>query len=86
MVIMKSGDEDLVEDETSFIGKKEDESQLDQKIPTQMPKKAALAKNTKPFSFRLKSGELNIDIGDIHAVANQMIFEINLLAGKTLTL
>ena len=30
---MKSGDEDLVEDETSFIGKKEDESMLDQKIP-----------------------------------------------------
>ena len=48
--------------------------------------KNALIRNSKPFSQRLKSGEINIDVTDIHAVANQMIFEINLLAGKTLIL
>ena len=43
-------------------------------------------KNSKPFSDRLLSGELKIDPNDSHSVANQMIFEINLLAGKMLIL
>lgn len=43
-------------------------------------------KATKPFSERLLSGELKIDPNDPYAVANQMIFEINLLAGKMLIL
>lgn len=48
--------------------------------------KNALIRNTKPFSQRLKTGELKVDIRDPHAVANQMMFEINLLAGKTIVL
>lgn len=48
--------------------------------------KNALIRNSKPFSQRLKSGELKIDVRDVYAVANQMMFEINLLAGKTLSL
>ena len=43
-------------------------------------------RSVKPFSQRLKNGELSIDVNDIYAVANQMIFETNLLAGKTLVL
>ena len=34
-----------------------------------------------PFSARLFSGQIKIDHKDVHAVANQMLFEINLLAG-----
>lgn len=105
MVIMKHGDEDLVEDEASVIlntaskkkgvlDQKEDvvinESTAEQKVTGNIPmlknNKNALIRNTKPFSQRLRSGELHIDINDIHAVANQMVFEINLLAGKTLVL
>jgi hypothetical protein len=48
--------------------------------------KSALNKITKPFSERLRSGELKIDPSDIYSVANTMIFEINLLAGKMLIL
>lgn len=43
-------------------------------------------KVTRPFSERLLNGELKIDPNDAYAVANQMIFEINLLAGKMLIL
>jgi hypothetical protein len=43
-------------------------------------------KATKPFSERLLNGELKIDSNDAYAIANQMIFEINLLAGKMLIL
>lgn len=106
MVIMKHGDEDLVEDEASVIinnGTKKKRNGGDQKedviifestaelkvtgnIPMLKNNKNALIRNTKPFSQRLRNGELHIDINDIHAVANQMIFEINLLAGKTLVL
>jgi hypothetical protein len=43
-------------------------------------------KNTKLLSERLLSGQLKLDHTDIHAVANQMIFEINLVAGKMLIL
>ena len=43
-------------------------------------------KHSRPFSDRLLSGELKIDPNDPFAVANQMIFEINLLAGKMLIL
>lgn len=39
-----------------------------------------------PFSSRLLSGQLKIDPKDVHAVANQMLFEINLLAGNMLIL
>jgi hypothetical protein len=87
-VIMKHGDEDLVEDESTVV--KHDESTAEQKVTGNIPmlknNKNALIRNTKPFSQRLKNGELNIDVNDIHAVANQMIFEINLLAGKTMVL
>ena len=105
MVVMKSGDDDLVEDEASIImntsmkkqnpkdSKEEytiNESIAEQKVTGSIPmltnNKNALIRNNKPFSQRLKSGELNIDVGDIHQVANYMIFEINLLAGKTLVL
>ena len=34
-----------------------------------------------PFSKRLLTGLIKIDPKDIHAVANQMLFEINLVAG-----
>jgi len=106
MVIMKHGDEDLVEDEASVIintgskkksttaDQREDviiyESTAEQKVTGNIPmlknNKNALIRNTKPFSQRLRNGELHIDINDIHAVANQMIFEVNILAGKTLVL
>lgn len=105
MVVMKGGDDDLVEDEASILMNtsmkkpnpkevKEDftinESTAEQKVTGSIPmltnNKNALIRNNKPFSQRLKSGELNIDIGDIHQVSNYMIFEINLLAGKTLVL
>lgn len=66
------------------------ESTAEQKVTGNIPmlknNKNALIRNTKPFSQRLKNGELKIDTNDINAVANQMIFEINLLAGKTLVL
>mgnify|MGYP000981815385 CR=1 FL=1 len=66
------------------------ESTNEQKVTGNIPmlknNKNALVRNTKPFSQRLKNGELNIDTNDIHAVANQMIFEMNLFAGKTLVL
>jgi hypothetical protein len=55
-------------------------------IPALRNNKNAMTKTGKPFSERLLSGELKIDPNDSHAVANQMIFEINLLAGKMLIL
>ena len=39
-----------------------------------------------PFSYRLFNGSIKIDHRDVHAVANQMLFEINLLAGQLLIL
>lgn len=39
-----------------------------------------------PFSSRLLSGLIKIDPKDVHAVANQMLFEINLTAGRLLVL
>jgi len=66
------------------------ESTAEQKVTGSIPmlknNKNSLIRNTKPFSQRLKTGELNIEVSDIYAVANQMIFEVNLLAGKTLSL
>ena len=55
-------------------------------IPSLKNNKNAMNKVTKPFTERLLSGELKIDPNDAYAVANQMIFEINLLAGKMLIL
>lgn len=40
----------------------------------------------KAFSQRILDGSLKLDVSDIHGVANQMVFEINLLAGKMLIL
>lgn len=54
--------------------------------PTLKNNQNALNRQTLPFSFRLFSGALKIDPKDIHAVANQMIFEINDLAGQLLIL
>ena len=45
-----------------------------------------MSKNNKSFSQRVLDGEIKVDPTDPHAVANQMIFEINLLAGKMLIL
>jgi hypothetical protein len=42
--------------------------------------------SSRPFSERLLSGELKVDPTDLNAVASQMIFEVNLLAGKMLIL
>lgn len=39
-----------------------------------------------PFSYRLFNGTIKIDPKDFHAVANQMLFEINLMAGQLLIL
>jgi hypothetical protein len=39
-----------------------------------------------PFSERIMNGSLKIDAQDINGVANQMIFEINLVAGRMLIL
>jgi hypothetical protein len=50
------------------------ESTAEQKVTGNIPmlknNKNALIRNTKPFSQRLKSGELKIDVRDPHAVAN----------------
>ena len=35
-----------------------------------------------PFSTRLFNGSIQIDHRDVHAVANQMLFEINMVAGE----
>ena len=40
-----------------------------------------LNRQSMPFSYRLFNGSIKIDHRDVHAVANQMLFEINLLAG-----
>lgn len=77
MVHMKTGDEDLVEDEAVIMHRDDQathESTAEQKITGSIPmlknNKNTLIRSTKPFSQRLKGGELNIDVGDIHAVAN----------------
>ena len=62
------------------------ERKLSANIPILKNNKNALDRNTKPFSFRLTNGILKIDIKDQQAVANQMLFQINLLAGKMLIL
>lgn len=55
-------------------------------IPQLRNNKNASSKTSMPFSSRLFSGNIKIDHKDIHAVANQMLFEINLLAGQLLIL
>ena len=55
-------------------------------IPQLRNNKNALNRTTLPFSARLFSGHIKVDHKDIHAVANQMLFEINLLAGQLLIL
>ena len=45
-----------------------------------------LNRQSMPFSHRLFNGSIKIDHRDVHAVANQMLFEINLLAGQLLIL
>lgn len=55
-------------------------------IPSLKHNKNAMAKGMKSFSERILSGDLKVDKNDAHALANQMIFEINLLAGKMLIL
>ena len=71
-ISMKQGDEDLVEDDMRLDDG--NESLAEQKVTGSIPmlknNKNALIRNTKPFSQRLKSGELKIDIRDPHAVAN----------------
>ncbi len=42
--------------------------------------------NVKSLSQRILSGSLPIDPSDLHSLANHMIFELNLLAGKMLIL
>lgn len=44
-------------------------------------KNAAASRQAMPFSYRLFNGSIKIDPKDVHAVANQMLFEINLMAG-----
>jgi len=39
-------------------------------IPMLKNNKNALIPSTKPFSERLKSGELDIDLSDVNAIAN----------------
>lgn len=72
----KRADENL-QDTDLFDEFREDgnfESTAEQKVTGSIPmlknNKNALIRNTKPFSQRLKSGELKIDIRDPHAVAN----------------
>lgn len=42
--------------------------------------------SVKAFSERLLNGSLKLDVSDINGVANQMVFEVNLLAGRLLIL
>jgi hypothetical protein len=68
------------------------ERKLQTNIPALKNNKNAMNKygvggaNSRPFSERLMSGELKTDPTDLNAVASQMIFEVNLLAGKMLIL
>jgi hypothetical protein len=68
------------------------ERKLQTNIPALKNNKNAMNKygvggaNSRPFSERLMSGELKVDPTDLNAVASQMIFEVNLLAGKMLIL
>ena len=100
MVDMKHGDEDLVEDEASLLLNNnkisKPEPHEDYLMATSEQKEIGnipllignngMIPTAKPFSERLKGGELDIDLTDIHAIANQMIFEINLMAGKSIIL
>lgn len=69
------------------------ESFSERKASTNIPTMIKSNKNpqsaapvVKSFSERILNGSLKLDVGDIHGVANQMIFEINLIAGKLLIL
>ena len=68
------------------------ERKLQTNIPALKNNKNAMNKygvsgaSSRPFSERLLSGELKVDPTDLNAVASQMIFEVNLLAGKMLIL
>ena len=82
----------MIIDESHNIREEDDaayESFSERKAHTNIP---ALKNNknmgttVKAFSERILNGSLKLDVADIHGVANQMIFEINLLAGKMLIL
>mmetsp|Transcript_19579 Transcript_19579/g.14282 ORF Transcript_19579/g.14282 Transcript_19579/m.14282 type:complete len:119 (+) Transcript_19579:1074-1430(+) len=79
------GEYNLEESNESFSERK-----MQTNIPSLKNNKNAMNKyglgNSKPFSERLLSGELKIDCSDLNAVGSQMIFEINLLAGRMLIL
>lgn len=45
-----------------------------------------LNRQSLPFSTRLFNGSIRIDHRDVNAVANQMLFEINIVAGQLLIL
>lgn len=55
-------------------------------IPTLKNNKLNQQPTVIPYSERILNGTLKIDSQDIHGVANQMIFEINLVAGRMLIL
>ena len=83
-----------VNESASFNLKEEDayesfsERKTNTNVPTLRNNKNTLnsGSRVRPFSERILNGSLKIDKNDIHGVANQMIFEINLLAGKMLIL
>lgn len=87
-------DEEVKQNESLYNVKEEDafesfsERKTHTNIPTLKNNKNALNQNPNviPYSERILNGTLKIDPQDIHSVANQMIFEINLVAGRMLIL
>ncbi len=77
------------EDESQYNIEDTNESFSERKHQTNIPalknNKNALNKRAKPFSDRIYNDpNLNVDPKDSHSVANQMIFEVNLIAGQML--
>ena len=45
-----------------------------------------VVQKVETFSERIASGKLKVDSKDLHAIANMMLFEFNLVAGRLLIL
>ena len=45
-----------------------------------------IAGKVEPFSQRVQSGKLKVDANDQQAIANHMLYEINMMAGRLLIL
>ena len=53
---------------------------------TKSMQKLPQASKPESFSQRIANGKLKVDSNDLHAIANMMLFEFNLIAGRLLIL